>query len=313
MFQWLSENRLFDLARQGQRLTHIAVVIPLGFLMPFFAQFAAIPLFIVMALLYGFPEGSISLKGEPAWISGLWAALFLLSSFSMVFVFLWLWTKFFEKRPFFTLGYEVPGALVKYLRGLLLGALMFGGAVGLMAAFGFTASEEGDPAQQGLAALGGVLIVFLGWMVQGAAEEALTRGWILPVLGARYRPWVGILVSSLIFAILHGLNPNLSVIAMINLALFGVFAALYALREGSLWGISALHSVWNWVQGNFFGFEVSGSGFGGGTLLNLMETGPDWITGGAFGPEGGLAVTAVLILGMLAALFWPKQAAERQE
>ncbi|MFM8367254.1 MAG: lysostaphin resistance A-like protein, partial [Chloroflexota bacterium] len=162
----------------------------------------------------------------------------------------------------------------------------------------------GNPAEQGFPAIAGVMLVLIGWIVQGGAEEVLIRGWVLPVIGARYKPWVGLLVSSLIFALLHGLNPNLSVIALVNLALFGVFAGLYAMREGSMWGISALHTVWNWVQGNFFGLQVSGNGAGGGTLINLMETGADWLTGGEFGPEGGLAVTIVLLISIAITLFW---------
>ena len=138
-------------------------------------------------------------------------------------------------------------------------------------------------------------------------KKTLIRGWVLPVIGARYKPWIGLLVSSLIFALLHGLNPGLSVVALVNLALFGAFAGLYAMREGSIWGISALHSVWNWVQGNFFGFEVSGTNASGGALLNLMETGEDWLTGGTFGPEGGLAVTIVLLVAITVILFWRKK------
>ena len=42
----------------------------------------------------------------------------------------------------------------------------------------------------------------------------------------------------------------------------------------------------------------------GGTLINLMETGADWLTGGEFGPEGGLAVTIVLVIGIAVILFW---------
>ena len=147
--------------------------------------------------------------------------------------------------------------------------------------------------------------------MQGGAEEVLFRGWVLPVLGARYRPWIGLLISSLFFALLHGLNPGLSVLAIINLVLFGVFAGLYAMREGSLWGISALHSVWNWVQGNFFGFEVSGTNASSGTLLNLKETGADWLTGGTFGPEGGLAVTIIFLIAITVIVFWrSKETAE---
>jgi uncharacterized protein len=150
-----------------------------------------------------------------------------------------------------------------------------------------------------------VLIILLGWLVQGAAEEVLVRGWMLPVLAARYHRWVGIIISSLIFTALHALNPNTSALAFINLSLFGFFAAFYAMREGSLWGICALHSSWNWIQGNIFGFEVSGGSMGGGTIIKLMDTGPEWMTGGLFGPEGGLAVTITLIIGIIVIFAWP--------
>jgi membrane protease YdiL (CAAX protease family) len=237
--------------------------------------------------------------------------MFLVSAFFLMYVFVGLWVWLFEKRPFWTLGYESKDALLRYGRGFLLGGLMFAGAVAILAAFGMVTFEQDDPSMQGMAALGGVALVLVGWLVQGGAEEVVTRGWVLPVLGARYRPWVGVAVSTLMFASMHSFNAHLSFLALVNLALFGLFAALYALREGSLWGVSAIHSVWNWVQGNFFGFEVSGNIAGGGTLLNLNGTGPDWMTGGQFGPEGGLAVTAVLLLGILVILFWrsrPKQA-----
>jgi membrane protease YdiL (CAAX protease family) len=306
--EWFTKSRLFDLARQGQRLTHIAVVIPLSFLFALFAQLGVIPLIIIMGSIYGFSETGISMKGISALEAGFWMSLQLILSFVLVYAILWAWLKFFEKRPFWTLGYEAKNALMQYGRGFLAGALMFGGAVAILAVTGGVVFEQGDPTQQGFAALGGVIIVLLGWIIQGGAEEALIRGWVLPVIGARYKPWIGLLVSSLIFALLHGLNPGLSVIALINLALFGLFAGLYAMREGSMWGISALHSVWNWVQGNFFGFEVSGTNAGGGTLLNLKETGADWLTGGAFGPEGGLAVTIVLVIAIAVILFWKSKA-----
>ncbi len=306
MFPWITESPLFHLARRGARLTHWLAVLPLGLAFIFVSSFGAIPVVLAMLAVYGFENGMPSMQGEPALVSGFWMSLQLISSFAGIFLFLWLWLKFYEKRPFYTLGFQKPGAFMQYGRGLLIGAAMFGGAVGLMALFGFVELAEGNPAQTGLTALGGVLVVALGWVVQGAGEEVLTRGWMLPVLGARTRPWIGIVVVSLFFAVLHGLNPNLSVLALVNLALFGLFAAFYALREGSLWGICALHSVWNWIQGNVFGFEVSGTNAGGGTLLKFVETGPNWFTGGAFGPEGGLAVTLMLLLGIAVLFAWPR-------
>ncbi len=303
---WFSQSHLFNLARQGKRLTHILAVIPLAFLFLFLSEFGALPVLIAVGFKYGFTLDVLSMTGLPvsAALSGLWMRLFLVSAFFLMYIFVMLWARLFEKRPFWTLGYERKDALMRYGRGFLFGGLMFAGAVAILAAFGQVTFEQGDPSMQGLAALGGVSFVLVGWIVQGGAEEVVTRGWVLPVLGARYRPWVGVIVSTLIFASMHSFNEHLSILALVNLALFGLFAALYALREGSLWGVSALHAAWNWVQGNFFGFEVSGMSAGGGTLLNLKGTGPDWMTGGSFGPEGGLAVTLMLILALGLVLFW---------
>jgi len=88
------------------------------------------------------------------------------------------------------------------------------------------------------------------------------------------------------------------VLAMGNLFLFGVFAALYALREGRVWGVFGMHAAWNWMQGNVLGLSVSGAPPVGGTWIRLVDAGPVWLTGGAFGPEGGLAVSAVLVVGV---------------
>ena len=232
--------------------------------------------------------------------------MLLILAFGGIILLVWLWVRLYEKRGLATLGLEREGALRRYGRGLLIGLLTFAGAVGLMALFGFVTPEASDPGRVGLAALGGVLLVIPGWLVQGAAEEVLTRGWMMPALAARYRPWLGILVSSLFFTLAHGLNPNLTALALVNLFLYGLFAAVYALREGSLWGICAFHSAWNWAQGNLFGLAVSGNQADGGMLFDLMEAGPDWFTGGAFGPEGGLAVTLMLGVGMGIMLLRPR-------
>lgn len=301
---WVQNSRLFDMARQAQRSTPFWAVLLLGFVFAFVGQILVFPLALVQMALTGFSQSAPSLS---AWQAGAWMAALLIGSFWGVFLLLWLWLRFYEKRPFFTLGFETSGALKKYLRGALLGAAMFSLAVALLALTGNVSLVRGAvPSLQGWAALGGVLIVFLGWMVQGAAEETLVRGWVLPALGIRLAPWAGIALSAAFFAALHSFNSGLSALAILNLALFGLFAAFYALREQALWGICALHSVWNWVQGNFFGLLVSGNDMNAGTLLNLQTQGPDWWTGGAFGPEGGLAVTLVLLAGLMILFFAKK-------
>lgn len=306
MTEWVIQNRLYDLARQGRRLTPWWGVFVLGSIMLFVSALFGLPVQVVQMALAGFSEEGLA--AQPPLLAGLFMGLLLAVSFGGLILLVWLWIWLYEKRPFSTLGFERGGALMQYGRGLLLGLLAFGGSVGLMSLFGWVAPEASDPERVGLAALGGILLILLpGWLIQGAAEEVLTRGWMLPVLAARYRPWIGIVLSSFFFAIMHGLNPNLSLLALVNLMLYGLFAALYALREESLWGICAFHSVWNWAQGNVFGLAVSGQDTGVGTLFDLMETGPDWFTGGAFGPEGGLAVTLVLLLSSALMVFWPNR------
>ena len=306
-----SDNHLLQLAKSGYRLPEslqkysgaldkiypvIALILAVIFI--FVAQIGGgIAAFVVLIPFslrrYGHLPTMESLL-TPA--TGLESAILLIFTFGPVFLIVWAWIFLFEKRAPWTIGLEKRRALRNYLRGLLLGLAMFGAATGILAALGYVAFEQGDPRKQGLAALGSVLIIFAGWMVQGAAEEALVRGWLLPVIGSRYTALAGVGVSSLLFAALHLLNPGVSPIAVLNLFLFGVFASLFALREGGLWGVFGIHAAWNWAQGNLLGFEVSGNPVSG-TLINLMEVGPDSITGGVFGPEGGLAVTAVLLIG----------------
>lgn len=289
-------NRLFTLARLGKRLPHIALAIPLTpVLVLAGALIGGLPTSLLLMTL--FPEGRDSLADQPLML-GVAGAGLLVGSFVGIYGLLWAWLRWFEKRPFWTLGFEAPGALMKYARGFLVGGVMFAFSVGGMGLLGFVGQESDPLGRFGLTALGGVLIILPGWMVQGAAEEVLLRGWLMNVIGARYRPWWGVLISSLLFAVLHGLNPGIGPLPLINLFLFGLFAALYALWEESLWGICAQHTAWNWVQGNVFGMHVSGGADTGPLLLDFQETGPDLITGGAFGPEGGLVVTAVLMIGI---------------
>lgn len=289
-------SRLFELAHATRFPRHwsypVGVLIYAAFI-PLIAAFCLLPFLIVASLSGAIPIETFLIPSADYRFT-----LELLLSFVPIFFLVWGWLWLFERRKPWTIGLEGVGWLRKYLRGMLVGLLLFGTVVGLQALLGGTKIEIDPTVPTGRAALGGVLLVLIGWIFQGAAEEVLARGFVLPLIGVRWGAIAGILLSSLLFALLHLLNPGLTLIAMLNLALFGVFAALYALSEGSLWGVFAVHSAWNWAQGNLFGLPVSGMATGG-SLINLQAAGPGWLTGGAFGPEGGLAVTAVLIIACL--------------
>jgi membrane protease YdiL (CAAX protease family) len=304
-----SENHLVALARRARRLPNLVLtlIVGLAILVGGEALFG-LPAVLLLSTLAGtrpreLVEGA---SGSPI-ISGLYWATVLVVAFAGTYLLLWIWLRLYERRPFWTLGLEPSGAGWKVVRGALSGLIMMGAAVGLLALAGLVEPEGSAPELVGWSALPGVLIVLLGWAVQGPAEEAVCRGWMLPVIAARYRLWLGVAVSAAFFAAAHALNPGIGPIAVVNLALYGLFAALYALREGGIWGIAPNHAVWNWAQGNLFGLEVSGTPSAGGMLVNLIEIGPDEMTGGTFGPEGGLAVTLVLLAAIAVLLTRPRR------
>ena len=102
---------------------------------------------------------------------------------------------------------------------------------------------------------------------------------------------------------LHLLNNGIAPLALVNLFLYGVFASLYFLWRGNIWGIAAFHSMWNFAQGNVFGILVSGGDFGVSLLVSVSDPSGALINGGDFGLEGGVAVTVVLTLG-IAFVLW---------
>ncbi len=273
-------NRLFMLARQGQGLPSgvVAGAVALGLLVVMVVGQAAARI-LVRSTFESESQGIASPIVENV------------IGFLPFYLAIWMWLRVSSKRTFRSLGLETGDALRHLLGGARTALVM----IGVVAAVAIASGAEPVPSQTPrLAALGIALASLVGYLIQGTAEEILFRGWLLPVLGARYNPALGLFVSAMFFSLAHGGNPPL---AMLNLFLFGVFAACYALSEGGLWGIGAWHAVWNWAMGDVLGFAVSGSAHSG-LLISIRATGPDLVTGGAFGLEGGLGATCVFLIGI---------------
>jgi membrane protease YdiL (CAAX protease family) len=180
------------------------------------------------------------------------------------------------------------------IRGAILGVLMVSATV--LITLAGASSVAGEPSRTGLAALGIGMSTLLANAMQGSAEEVLFRGWLLPAIGGRDTPSTAIIFSAVIFSLAHALN-GLTLLGFVNLFLFGVLMALWTLAESGLWGVAAFHATWNWCFGNVLGLTVSGSA-DTGLLISMRLTGADLITGGAFGPEGGIGVTTVILIAL---------------
>jgi hypothetical protein len=202
-----------------------------------------------------------------------------------------------EELPFAALGCSPHRG---WLRNFLIGSVL--GAASLFFAGLLTSLTRGirfsfDPA--GAKFIGQTLLVsVLIFLFAGAAEEILFRGYPLQTLTRARLAWLGVLLTSVPFAAAHLKNPNaVPGFTFINTALAGVWLAVAYLRTRSLWLSFGLHWSWNWAQASLLGLPVSGiERIAPAPLLKAINAGPDWLTGGAYGIEGGAACTIALLI-----------------
>lgn len=220
----------------------------------------------------------------------------LLATGGMILVGL-LFCKLIQKRKMRTVGFKKSGLIKEYLIGLAVGFGMMFIAV-LVSVVTGAVELSGLSADFSARTIGMLVLFFIGFMIQGMSEEVLCRGYLLVSIARRKKQvWVAIIMNSVVFAAMHLLNSGISVLAFINLALFGIFASVYFVKRGNIWGIAAVHSIWNFAQGNVFGILVSGGDYGPKLLESSINENMTLINGGAFGLEGGIVVTVVLVLG----------------
>lgn len=226
------------------------------------------------------------------------------AGFGLCSVLLLLWAWLFERRGPAALGLNAKGPL-RFVRGYLIGLAFLSTVIGVIwAAGGYVVEGAGA---FGTAAVGATLtpiaVLMLAFIVQGSSEELLFRGWLMQLIASRHGLWIAVIANSVLFALAHAGNitpSNELYVGLANVLLFGLFISLYAVREGSLWGVCGWHAAWNWLLGLGFGLEVSGQVVGAVPLvadLTGKAGAPWWLTGGAFGPEASIITTAVLLAG----------------
>lgn len=233
----------------------------------------------------------------------------LITLFSFVFISLLVFfrVKVIEKRSLSSIGFNKNNWLKKYSLGFLIGLAMMSIIVLILLPFGYITIEKNPIQPVGVSAIASVLVILFGWIIQGATEEIVTRGWLLNILSTKYNIGVGLLISSTLFGLMHLTNPNVNYIAVINIILVGLFYGLYVIKTNDLWAVCGMHSAWNFAQGNLFGFEVSGLDVSVGSLIDLNLVGSDFVTGGIFGPEAGITATFILLASIGILLFIDKK------
>lgn len=129
-------------------------------------------------------------------------------------------------------------------------------------------------------------------------EELVYRGYLLQK-PAKLNLTASVAVTSVLFALVHGGNPSVGKLALLNIFLAGILLAMAWVWRRNLWIPIGIHISWNIFSGPVLGHEVSGIVLPG-TVLTTVDPGPALLTGGSFGIEASLFLT----LAELGAIFF---------
>lgn len=291
--EWQQHSAVLAAARGAKRKPPVWSLVPIGVLVYIAGTIAAaiclIFLFILPARIFA----------DAADIIGLFRthqlAFMLAANVPLMAVFI-AYMRWIEKRSALSMGFTRGGTLRRYLAGLGWGTLMMLVAAGIACAFGgLRFAGFGEEMRWGL-----WLMLLVGFLFQGMSEEVMCRGFLMVSAANRAPLWIGVALNSVIFAALHLFNSGVTALSFVNLILYALFASFYFLRTDSIWGIGALHSAWNFVQGCVLGIGVSGNPMPVTAAHFVPAPGsPEAVNGGQFGLEGSIAATLVLVAGIL--------------
>jgi uncharacterized protein len=218
----------------------------------------------------------------------------------------WICLRFLERMKLSSLGFALRGGWFgDVLKGWATGALMIVSVVILQMAGGgarlslnpVLRGEQSAINWAGARTVAAEMAVALALLILAAAfEELVFRGYAFQTLLRGAPALVPILLFSIYFGWAHWNNPSRTLFSTVNTTLAGVWLSMAYLRTRNLWFPTALHFMWNWTMGAFFGIPVSGLRMSQNPPLVLSSDGPIWLTGGSYGSEGGAAATVVLII-----------------
>jgi len=215
--------------------------------------------------------------------------------------------RFLDRKSFVSLGFKLERfALYDLVAGLGIAVVMIGLIFLIEHSMGWLTFTKFAWEHDSISRVISQTMLYLaGFILVGINEELLSRGYQLQNIASASNLFWGVMVSSIIFSVLHFANPHANWLSVIGITLAGIFLALGYIRTKQLWLSIGLHIGWNFFEGVVFGFPVSGS-----ETYNLIIpsiNGPELWTGGKFGPEAGLVLLPALLFGSVLILIYTKR------
>jgi uncharacterized protein len=250
-----------------------------------------IAFFLITFVALGILEGVAAVVFGPVAINAQ-QPLFQWISLTSVVIATWIMLRRVEKLPWSTVGLDRAATSPRLIiKGALLGGLTIGIASLLLFAIGMLRIDRTVPGSWWGEA-GRATLVFLP---AAFFEELFIRGYVFAVL-RRAAGWkLALIVTSVVFGLLHAWNPNPDAESILAVIVAGFFLGAIFLATRSLYAAGAAHFAWNWVMSGALHIAVSGLP-SPDPDYRVVETGPDWLTGGPWGPEGGLMAVVTMFI-----------------
>jgi len=214
-----------------------------------------------------------------------------------------------DHKPWSYVGLGAEQCTVRVLLiGLALGSLcILVPSGGLLLAHDLTV-VTGLQGRYGWIALaaGGALL----FLPQSLSEEMLSRGYLFSTLRDGVGEVGALAVTSLGFGLLHLGNPGATAQSVTVVVLAGLFLGAILVITRSLYAAWMAHFAWNWSMADLLHAPVSGIRFPY-SGYRVDDAGPDWLTGGSWGPEGGAAAVAGMTVGIALLVAWYRRVSSR--
>jgi len=200
-----------------------------------------------------------------------------------------------DQRPWADIDLSKEAARPRTLiTGWLIGALSIGATCAVLLATGLLAFE---PAESKVSWLSAAIRTTLVLLPASLGEELMLRGYLLTIVRETVGTRGAVIGTSVMFGLLHLANPGSTATSLLVVMLAGVFLATVRLALKSLWAAWMAHLAWNWIMAVALHALVSGLEFQS-PVYRAVTSGPAWLSGGEWGPEGGLIAAFGLIGGL---------------
>ena len=213
---------------------------------------------------------------------------------------LWLFMKYVDNEKFINLGFHLKKKSKHFYLGAFLGFFIMG--------FAYLLLSQMDEIVfvKTVFKINEILFSVGLFIIVAISEEVLIRGYILRNLMYSFNKYTALIISSILFSVIHGFNPDMSWLSYLNLFLAGILLGASYIYTKNLWFPIALHFSWNFFL-FFFGFNVSGQNLY--SLIEFKIAKSNLINGGLFGFEGSIFCIVIQLVLITTILIYYNKAA----